>query len=169
MSMKNILLYSSFVIDNYIDRMGKSVAWLTTLLMVIICIDVMMRYLFSMTETWILELEWHLFAILFLLGSSYALLHNKHVRVDVFYEKYSNSIKDLVNAIGVVVFLLPWAIVVLVHGWDYMANSFSFREGSPQPNGLPARYIIKSFIVIGFGLLALQGMSELIKSVYRRR
>jgi TRAP-type mannitol/chloroaromatic compound transport system permease small subunit len=162
--MKQFLSMASFVIDNYIDRMGKVVSWLTTLLMIVICIDVVMRYLFSATETWILELEWHLFAVLFLLGASYALLHNKHVRVDVFYEKFSSKRRNLVNALGVVLFLLPWGWVIVTNGWDYMSNSWAWGEGSPQPTGLPARWFVKSMIVIGFGLLMIQGISELIKA-----
>ena len=153
----------SKAIDSLIDRLGRSISWLTTILMVIICLDVIMRYLFNQSENWIVELEWHLFAMIFLVGASYTLLHDKHVRVDLFYEKFSPRKKDLVNFFGILLFLIPWTIVVIYYGWDYTANSFSFREESSQSNGLPARYIIKSFIVIGFGLLFLQGVSGLIK------
>jgi len=159
----------SFVIDNYIDRMGKALAWLTTVLMIVICIDVIMRYLFSATETWILELEWHLFAVLFLLGASYALLHDKHVRVDLFYEKFSPSRRNVINAIGVILFLIPWAWVIISNGWGYMANSWSWGEGSPQPTGLPGRWFVKSMIVIGFILLVIQGISILIKALLPNR
>lgn len=167
--MKRFLSMLSFVIDNYIDRLGKTISWLTTILMIVICIDVIMRYLFSATETWILELEWHLFAVLFLLGASYALLHDKHVRVDVFYERFSPSGRNLVNAIGVILFLIPWAWVIISNGWDYMASSWAWGEASPQPTGLPARWFVKSMIVIGFILLVIQGISELIKATVRGR
>lgn len=161
--MSSILIKMSKAIDSLIDRLGRSISWLTTILMVIICLDVIMRYLFNQSENWIVELEWHLFAMIFLVGASYTLLHDKHVRVDLFYEKFSPRKKDLVNFFGILLFLIPWTIVVIYYGWDYTANSFSFREESSQSNGLPARYIIKSFIVIGFGLLFLQGVSGLIK------
>ena len=137
--------------------------------MIVICIDVIMRYLFSATETWILELEWHLFAILFLIGASYALLHDKHVRVDIFYERFSLRGRNIVNAIGVILFLIPWAWVIISNGWDYMANSWAWGEGSPQPTGLPARWFVKSMIVLGFILLVVQGVSELIKATIRGR
>lgn len=156
-------------IDKFTDRIGQMTSWITLILVVMICIDVVMRYLFSITKTWIIELEWHFFAVLFLLGASYTLLADKHVRVDVFYERFSPQRKNLVNILGVLLFLIPWSAVIIYYGWDYMVNSFSFREGSSQPNGLPARYIIKSFIVIGFVLLLLQGISELIKAAINKK
>ena len=125
--------------------------------------DVIMRYLFSNTKTWVLELEWHLFAVIFLIGASYTLLHDKHVRVDVFYEKFSERKKDWVNIVGILLFMIPWTIVIIYYGWDYTLNAWSFKEGSPQPGGLPARYIVKSFIVIGFVMLLLQGVAEIFR------
>ena len=166
--MKQFLLLACFVVDNWIDRMGRALSWVTTILMLVICFDVIQRYFFNQSQTWLLELEWHLFSLIFLLGASYALLHNKHVRVDVFYERFSDNCRDWVNIIGVILFLVPWVIIIITHGMDYMLNSFSFKEGSPQPNGLPARYIIKSVIVIGFVLLGIQGLSIFLRTVIRK-
>lgn len=162
--MKHFLAMLSFVIDNYTDRVGRVVSWLTTILMLLISIDVIMRYLFSITETWIIELEWHLFAILFLVGASYALLYDKHVRVDLFYENFTLSRKRLINAMGIIFFLLPWAWVVISHGFDYFYMSYRWGEGSPQPTGLPSRWIMKLMIVVGFVLLLIQGLSQLIRA-----
>ncbi len=166
--MKSVLLVFSKYVDMLIDRLGRSTAWLTTILMILICIDVLLRYVWSITYNWMVELEWHLFAIIFLVGASYTFLHDKHVRVDVFYERFPSHLKSAVNLFGVLLFLIPWSLVVIYYGWDYMANSFSFRESSSQPNGLPARYVIKSFITIGFFLLLLQGVSKIIKSIYSK-
>jgi len=163
------ITHISNAIDSIVDRLGRGVSWLTAVLMTIICVDVIMRYLFSSTKTWVIELEWHLFAIIFLIGASYTLLHDKHVRVDLFYERFGNKKKSIVNAIGILLFLVPWTMVVIYYGWDYMLNSFSFREGSSQPNGLPARYVIKSFIVSGFVLLLLQGISEILKAFTQQK
>jgi len=134
--------------------------------MIIICTDVIMRYLFSSSANWIVELEWHLAAVIFLIGASYALLYDKHVRVDVFYERLGRSSKNWINILGILLFLLPWAAVLIYHGWTYAESAYSYNQGSSQPNGLPARYIIKSFIPFGFFLLALAGLSVVIKSVY---
>lgn len=167
--MKHFFSKWSFIIDNFIDRVGGAVSWLTTILMILICVDVVLRYLFSETETWVIELEWHLFAMIFLIGASYTLLYDKHVRVDLFYEKFSRRKKDLVNTIGVLLFLIPWSIIIISKGIDYTINSWNFNEGSSQPGGLPMRFIIKSFIPLGFILLLIQGISELIKAQVRKR
>ena len=166
--MKKTLLRIALSIDSINDRIGRGVAWLTTILMIVICIDVVLRYLFSNTKTWVIELEWHIFSVIFLIGAAYTLLHDKHVRVDLFYEKMSDKRKALVDTFGLLLFLIPWAIVIIYYGFEYTANSFSFRQGSPQPGGLPARYVIKSCIVIGFVLLVFQGLSEVIKSNFQK-
>jgi len=161
--MKHFIAKISFIIDAYMDRLGALVSWLTTILMVLICVDVIMRYFFSVTQTWVLELEWHLFAIIFLVGASYALLHDKHVRVDVFFEKLTKDRQRLINTLGILIFLIPWSIIVIVKGIDYTMNSWWFKEGSSQPNGLPARYVIKAFIPLGFLLLVVQGLSIVMR------
>ena len=161
-----IFLGLARLIDVLNRKLGESVSWLTLVLVIVICIDVIMRYLFSSTKTWVLELEWHLFSIIFLIGAAYTLLSDKHVRVDLFYEQFKPSRKRLVDTIGVLIFLIPWSCVIIYYGFEYALNSFSFKEGSPQPNGLPARYLIKSFISIGFFLLLLQGISIVIHSLF---
>ena len=134
-------------------------------LIVLICFDVLFRYLFSFSKNWILELEWHFFAIIFLLGSAYALQAEKHVRVDVFYQRFSQKTQTIINLVGTLIFLLPWCYLVIVTSYKFFNNSWYIREGSPQPGGLPARYVIKVMIAVGFLLLAIQGLSLLIKYI----
>lgn len=165
--MKNRLLLLSSHIDRLINTIGNGTSWLTLVLIFLMCTDVLLRYLFSNTKNWIIELEWHIFSVLFLLGLSYTLLHDRHVRVDLFYEKLSVRKRNIINAIGLLVFALPWCYLVLITSFDYAANSFSYRESSAQPGGLPAVYVIKSFIFIGFFLLVLQAISLLIKAILR--
>ena len=167
--MKSTLLRISKFIDDLVDWLGRKVSWLTTVLVVLICADVIMRYLFSATKTWILELEWHIFSVIFLIGASYTLLHDKHVRVDLFYEKMSPTKRRWVDLAGIVFFLLPWCVVVMHTSLDYTLNSFSFRETSSQPNGLPARYLIKGVILIAFSLLFLQALSLAIQSIFQQQ
>lgn len=150
-------------IDRINERVGKSAAWLSLLLVVVVMVDVVLRYLFRFTENWIIELEWHLYAALFLLSAGYTLLHDQHVRVDLFYARFSIKRRAWVDLIGHLLLLLPWTYVVIVTGYNYMINSWAIREGSDQPGGLPARYVIKSAIFIGFILLMLQGVSQIIK------
>ncbi len=153
----------SYLIDQTIEFIGRLTSWITLILVILIVVDVFMRYFLDNSKMWMVELEWHFFSILFLLGASYTLLHDKHVRVDVFYEKFKPETQKKINKIGMLIFLIPWSILILSTSGDYVVNSFSFKESSSQPGGLPARYIIKSFIWLGFFLLLLQGISELIK------
>jgi len=123
-----------------------------------------MRYLFNNSEAWRTELEWHLFALIFLLGAGYALKHDKHVRVDLFYANFSEKQKAVVNFIGTLLFLLPWCAIIVYASYNYAHNSWIMNEGSPD-NGLPARYLIKFAITLGFGLLFLQAIAVLIDSL----
>lgn len=166
--MRDLLLTISKLIDTFVNALGRGVSWLTTILMLIICVDVILRYLFSSSANWIVELEWHISAVIFLIGASYTLMYNKHVRVDLFYERLDTPKRNWVNVLGILIFVVPWSIVLIYYGWNYAASAFSYGQGSSQPNGLPARYIIKSFIPIGFSLLLLAGMSIVIKSIYQR-
>ncbi len=163
----SLLRSLSNYIDQFIDKIGQTVSWISLLLIIVMCIDVLRRYILKDSKVWMVELEWHLFSVLFLFGASYTLLHDKHVRVDLFYENMSDRHKAFVNIIGTILFVFPWCWMIMMTSWDYASNSFSFKENSPQPGGLPARYIIKFSIFLGSSLLFLQAISVLIKSYYQ--
>ncbi len=152
-----------------IERIGKMVSWLSLVLVILIVLDVAMRYLFSTSKNWVIEMEWHIFSLLFLLGSAFAFRHDKHVRVDVFYQKFSAKTQNIIDLLGHIFFLIPWTILVLVTGYKFALNSWYIREGSSQPGGLPARYFIKGMIVIGFFLILIQGLIFIIDSVKKLR
>ncbi|WP_436517962.1 TRAP transporter small permease subunit [Ekhidna sp. To15] len=147
------------------STIGKVTSWLTLLLVFIIVIDVILRYSLSITSAASFELEWHLFAAIFLLGAAYTLKEDKHVRVDVFYDRFSDKTKAWVNLIGGLMLLLPFCVVAFWESLTFVQNSYMLNETSPQPGGLPARWIIKSTIPIGFLLLGLQGISSITKSI----
>lgn len=159
------LKVASTLIDRLNESVGKAVSWLSLGLVLVVLTDVAMRYIFRYTQNWMIELEWHIYAALFLLSAGYTLLYNKHVRVDLFYARYSIKRKAWVDLLGHTLLLLPWCYVVITTGYRYMINSWYIRESSDQPGGLPARYVIKSAIVVGFVLLLLQGLSQIIKSI----
>lgn len=147
------------------EYFGKIGSTLTVALVVVIVTDVILRYFFANTKTWIIELEWHMFSLIFLLGAAYAFQKDEHVRVDVFYARFSEKKKATINLIGILLFVIPWCLVVIYTSWNYAYNSFSFREASPNPGGLPARYIIKFCITAGFLLLMLQSIAQIVKSI----
>ena len=143
---------------------GRSIGWLTTALVVLVVFDVILRKSLNLTANWVMELEWHLYAAVFLLGAAYTLRKDRHVRVDLFYARFSEREKAWVNLLGGLLLLLPWCLIMLWASWNYAMGSFEIREGSPEPGGLPARYVIKFVIAIGIGLLLLQTLSQIIEN-----
>lgn len=153
------------LIDKLNNVIGKATSWLTLTLVFVIVIDVLLRYTLSITSAASFELEWHLFAAIFLLGAAYTLKEDKHVRVDVFYDRFSDTTKAWVNLIGGLILLLPFCVVAFWESLSFVQNSYMLNETSPQPGGLPARWIIKSTIPAGFLLLGLQGISSITQSI----
>lgn len=131
----------------------------------VICIDVVMRYVFDYSFIWIVELETYFFAIAFLFASGYAFKHDKHVRVDLFYSNWSKRNQAKVNLIGGLLFLVPWCVVALIVCWKYALHSYEIGENSRQAGGLPALYILKFCLVAGFGLLLIQGLASILESI----
>ena len=152
-------------IDGVNERVGRMVSWVSLGLVMVIFIDVAMRYLFNTSYVFTQELEWHLFAFIFLIGAGYTLLHDGHVRVDIFYQRLGFKGRAWVNLLGVLLFLIPGCSMVMITSWKFMLNSFLILEGSPDPGGIPWRFIVKGFIPAGFFLLLLQGISLGIHSL----
>lgn len=155
------------MIDAFNDWIGRLTLWLVPLMVLIGVWNVVGRYLgrslgVNLSSNAWLEGQWYLFDLVFLLGAAYALLHNEHVRVDVLYTRWSPRRRALANLIGTLLFLIPFCLMVILFSWEAIADSWAILEGSPDPEGLP-RYPIKSMLVVSFGLLILQGISEAIK------
>jgi TRAP-type mannitol/chloroaromatic compound transport system permease small subunit len=153
-------------IDLFQERWGRGVSWLMFLMVVVVFGDVIFRYAFSRSWVFVQELEWHLFGIIYLLAAGYTLLHNEHVRVDILYSRLSSRKKAWLDFILLFVFFFPSCLLVIYTTWPFVRNSFAVNEGSPDPGGIPARWALKSVIIIGFALLVLQGISQAIKSFY---
>ena len=161
--MQKIALHFVRTVHHINDWVGRQVSWLTLALVLLVCWDVAMRYLFQQTSVWFMELEWHLYAALFLLGAGYTLMRDRHVRVDLFYSEFTPKDKALVNFLGAIIFLIPWSLLLLVVSYQYAWVSWLIQEGSPDPGGLPARYVIKFCITLGAFLLFLQALAEAVK------
>ncbi len=156
-------------IDRFSTRTGQFVYWLTLVMVLLGSFNAIVRYLdkytgLGLSSNTYIELQWYLFGLVFLLGAAYTLRHNAHVRVDVFYGRLSPRGKAWINIAGTLAFLLPFCIAMVVVSWPAVRNSWVIFEGSPDPGGLP-RYPIKTVIPVAFVLLALQGVSMLIKSL----
>jgi TRAP-type mannitol/chloroaromatic compound transport system permease small subunit len=159
-----VLRFITRCIDTLNDWVGRSVAWVTLVMVLVVFVDVVMRYAFNTSFVFTQELEWHLFAVVFLLGAGYTLLYDGHVRVDIFYQRFRPSIKAWVNLIGVIFFLIPGCIMVIDTSLQFVANSYNVMEGSPDPGGVPYRFVLKSAIPLGFALMLIQGISLGLKS-----
>jgi len=127
--------------------------------------DVVMRYAFNDVSIGMQELEWHLFATVFLLGVPYAMQRDGHVRVDIFYERWSDRRKAVINLFGAVLFIAPFAILVSFYGIDFAHQSYQMHEGSGDPGGLPHRWIIKSLIPLSFIMLGLAGFGMVTQAL----
>jgi TRAP-type mannitol/chloroaromatic compound transport system permease small subunit len=158
------LLGLSRAIDTLTERVGRAVVWLVLLVALLSAGNAILRYGFRYSSNAYLEAQWYLFSLIFLLGGAYALKHNAHVRIDLLYGRFSPRTRAWIDVVGTVLFLLPMALGVLYLSWPWVMNSISVREVSPDAGGLP-RWPIKLAVPIGFALLALQGISELIKRI----
>lgn len=146
-------------IDWLNEWVGRGVAWVTTGLVAVVFTDVVMRYLFNTSSVFTQELEWQLFAFIFLMGAGYTLLHDGHVRVDIIYQRLGPRGQAWINLIGVVCFMLPGCLMVIITSWKFTHNAWAMMEGSPDPGGIPYRFLVKGTITVGFILLSLQGVS----------
>ncbi len=153
-------------IDQLNDRVGRATSWLTAVMVVVTTSDVLLRYVFNTSFVFIQELEWHLFAVLFLMAAGYTHLKGKHVRVDILYTRLSPRRQALVDLVFGVLFLFPTCFLLIKSSLPFVAHSWAVLEGSPDPGGLPARYLLKAVIPVGFILIGLQGISETIKNTY---
>jgi TRAP-type mannitol/chloroaromatic compound transport system permease small subunit len=152
-----------------IDKINRYAAYLSALvlamLIALVVYDATMRYLFQTGSIALQELEWHLFDVVILLGIAYTLQNNLHVRVDIFYDKFSERIRHSIDIFGLVFFIFPFSLLILYIGFDFVVLSFEQLEASSNPGGLPYRYLVKSLMPIAFVLLGLQVFSELYKRI----
>lgn len=152
-------------LESVTETSGKLAAWSVLGLIALVLYDTLARYLFSSGSIALQELEWHIHDVLFLLGVSYALKYNAHVRVDLFYEKYSEKAKAWINIAGVIFLIIPFSVFIFYTGMEFAQDAYGYGEMSPNPGGLGYRFVIKSVISIAFALVILQAVSELLKSI----
>jgi TRAP-type mannitol/chloroaromatic compound transport system permease small subunit len=151
----------SAAVDGALDRIGSLASWLWLAIIAAIVINVFWRYALEDNIGQLEELQWHLYAVAFLIGLSYAVISDQHVRVDLVYGGRSLKTQAWIDLIGIVVFALPFVILVLRYGIPFVVTSYETGERSNQPSGLPYRFLIKGALVVAFGLLLLAFLSRL--------
>ncbi|MGE0739496.1 TRAP transporter small permease subunit [Sulfurimonas sp.] len=146
------------LIDRAIKYLGYFTAFVLSLLVLLVVYDALARYLFSSGSVALQELEWHLFDVVILLGIAYALREDAHVRVDIFYASYSQKTKALLGIISSLFFVLPFSLLLVYIGVDFVAMSFAQNEASSDPGGLEYRFLVKSLLPLSFAFLVLQSI-----------
>jgi TRAP-type mannitol/chloroaromatic compound transport system permease small subunit len=154
-------------IESVIDLFGKVASWLTLSIVLLIVVNVILRYSMSLGSVWAQELEWHLLAAMILFGISFSLLRGDNVRVDLFYANYTPQKKYIVDLVSAILTIII-AVFFVKLSINYVGQSFSIGEKSPDPGGIPMRWLVKSLIPIGFSLLALQGFAEMLRVIMNR-
>jgi TRAP-type mannitol/chloroaromatic compound transport system permease small subunit len=149
-------------IDNFIDAVGRVTAWSSFALAAVMGGNVLLRYVFHTGTVWSQELEWHLMAPICLFGMSYALRHGEHVRVDVMFAGFTQRSKYFVEFVSSLI-LMAISVIIIWLSINYVMQSWSIAEGSANPGGIPARYLLKSLIPIGFALMFIQALGHAIR------
>lgn len=150
----------SRAVDAVLTGIGRAVSWIWLVLLAVIVLNVTLRYVFAEGRIEFEELQWHLYAIGFLLGIPYAVTTDTHIRVDVVHERLSPRLRAWIELYGIILLLLPFCALVLVYAFPFVAESFASGEVSASPGGLPHRWVIKAVLPLGFGLLALAGIAR---------
>lgn len=154
----------SRLIDALNERVGRAVYWLVLAAVVVSSGNAVVRYAFNLSSNAWLEIQWYLFAAVFLLSAGYTLLHNEHIRIDVVASRLSKRAQAWIDVFGCVFFLLPMALVIMWLSWPMFLDAYIRHEISGDAGGL-LRWPVKLLVPAGFFLLSLQGVSELIKRV----
>lgn len=160
------LLGLARVIDAVNARFGQACAWLTMFLVLGTAVVVVLRYGFGIGATALQEAVLYAHALVFMGAAAWVLQRNGHVRVDIFYQRFSPRYQALVEVLGTLLFLLPVCLFLGWSSWDYVSNSWATFEGSSESGGLKFVYLQKSIILVLVVCLVLQGISEIIKSAY---
>lgn len=160
----NVLLALSRAIDAVNARIGRSVAWLIVVAVLVSALNAIIRKLFDASSNSWLELQWVLFAAVFLCCSPWTLMDNEHIRIDIISFRLPKKVRDGIDIFGHVFFLLPFTLVMLYTSWPFFLNSYRINEQSLNAGGLP-QWPAKMLVPLGFLLLFIQAISELIKRI----
>jgi TRAP-type mannitol/chloroaromatic compound transport system permease small subunit len=165
----SILETLSTVVDTINERIGRIVAWLALAMVLVQFVVVVMRYVFGIGSITMQELVVYCHAILFLAGSAYTLLHDGHVRLDIFYRDASERTKARVNLWGSAFLMIPVMALIWWTSWPFAATSWRVLEGSAETSGIQAVYVLKSMILVFAALMFIQALSLMARSILTLR
>jgi TRAP-type mannitol/chloroaromatic compound transport system permease small subunit len=151
-------------LERAIGQLGRANAWLVLVIILLMATNVVLRYAFSFGSVWAQELEWHLLSPLILIGMSYAMQSGEHVRVDILYAKFPFRRQLLVDMLSSVL-TIAVCLAIIFLSVSYVEQSFSVSEASPDPGGLPLRWLLKALIPLGFAVLAVQAVLQLARQL----
>lgn len=164
-------MHTLLLLERSINRIADMLGWVASSLFLLLVINVfynvVMRYVFNQVSIGSQELEWHLFSAVFLLGIPYALKTGGHVRIDVFYERWSPKMQAAIDLFGCLILLLPFSFLVFYYGIDFTQEAYQLGESSGDPGGLPHRWIIKAMIPLSFFFLFLIGIAKALNAIQR--
>lgn len=151
--------------DKFANIIGNFTAIVMVLMILTVTYNVVMRYFFNSGSIAMQEMEWHLFSVVIMIGVSYTLKENGHVRVDVIYDRLATKKKAMINMVGVVLFILPVSLLIGIDSIPFVMEAFTSNEGSGDPGGLPYRWIVKGLIPLAFFLLIIVAVGYFIKNL----
>lgn len=160
----SFLLQFARLIDAISEAVGRAAIWLILVVVIISAGNAVSRFAFDLSSNAMLEIQWYLFSAIFLACAAYVLKKNEHIRIDVIAGRLSERAQNWIDVFGILVFLLPMALIVGYLSWPIFVNAWHSNELSPSPGGL-IRWPVRLLMPVGFALLILQAISELIKRV----
>jgi len=153
------------LISKTVDIVGRVISFLLFLMVLNVSYDVMMRYLFHNSSVGMQEMEWHIFAVIFLFGIGISLKDEGHVRVDFLFDQFSQRKKAIVNILGTIFFLMPFALLILTGSLEFVNDAYITQEISEDPGGLPYRWLIKGMIPLSFMFLTFCAVGYVLQNI----
>lgn len=158
------LIKAADIIDAFIDWTGRVTSWLVLVLVLLIAAQVLLRYTMSIGAVWAQELEWHLLAVIALCGVAYTQKEDAHVRVDILFQKFSKRTQQWIEFLTAVLVMTPLSLYIAWVAVGFVMQSYNMNEISPDPGGLQYRFALKAFVIVGFGLLAIQSVAVALRN-----
>lgn len=160
-----MILSISNRLDAFTERIGQVSSWLIFILVLMVSGDVLFRYFFHVSSIAEQELQWHILAAIAMFGSAFTFQQGEHVRVDLFYHHYNDKVKIWMDILIPLLIIIPFSVFIIYLSSQYVMQSYTTGEVSPDPGGLPFRYLVKSLIPLGFTLILIQGLAVLLRAI----